>query len=408
MKNAIKLFGLIAITAVIGFSMSACSINLGDDGGNNNGGGTAVTNVTLSQTSLSLAVGSSATLTATVDPSNAANKTVTWSSSNANVAAVNNGLVTALAAGNATITVTTADGGKTATCAVTVTNGGDGNTFTSVDAMTTWLGNRPDNTASTPYTVKLNVPNLSSLAYIGVFSKKYVNLDLSGSTFTSMGNGFFGSSIYLTGVTIPNSILSIGQNVFAGCTNLPSITIPNSVTSIGKQAFASCTTLTSVTFTATSKVSTIGEGAFSGCTSLTSVTIPNSVISIEYGAFDNCTNLASVTIGNSVTTIKQNAFSRCTNLASVTIGNSVTTIGESAFANCTSLTSITIPNSVTNIMAAAFNNCTNLTSVTFQKADTTISTSTNTFPSNGSLRTAYTAGGAGTYTKSGTTWTKQS
>lgn len=83
----------------------------------------SVTGVTLSQTTLTLEVGKTATLTATVAPGDATNKEVTWTSSNASIATVNAGKVTAIAAGSATITVTTKDGSKTATCAVTV-NGG--------------------------------------------------------------------------------------------------------------------------------------------------------------------------------------------------------------------------------------------------------------------------------------------
>jgi len=96
------------------------------------GGNVAVTNVTLNQSSLSLTVGGSATLTAAVMPDNATNKNVTWSSSNANVAGVNNGVVTAVEPGTAAITVTTADGGRTATCAVTVTGGGNPNQKTTI------------------------------------------------------------------------------------------------------------------------------------------------------------------------------------------------------------------------------------------------------------------------------------
>ena len=61
-------------------------------------------------------------LTATVTPADATNKTVTWTSSDEAVARVADGLVTAVAEGSATITVTTEDGGFTATCEVTVTN----------------------------------------------------------------------------------------------------------------------------------------------------------------------------------------------------------------------------------------------------------------------------------------------
>lgn len=82
----------------------------------------AVTSVSLSQSKLTLwAAFESYQLTATISPSNATNKGVTYKSSNPKVATVSDsGVVTAVANGNATITVTTNDGGKTATCAVTV------------------------------------------------------------------------------------------------------------------------------------------------------------------------------------------------------------------------------------------------------------------------------------------------
>ena len=80
------------------------------------------TGVTLSKTTLSLTTGNSATLTATVAPSNATDKTVTWKSSNTAVATVSNGTVKAVKAGTAKITVTTNSGSKTATCTVTVTD----------------------------------------------------------------------------------------------------------------------------------------------------------------------------------------------------------------------------------------------------------------------------------------------
>ena len=81
----------------------------------------SVTDVSLNKASTTLTVGETETLTAIVTPSNATNKTVTWTSSNPSVASVSNGVVTAKSAGTATITVTTEDGNKTATCNVTVT-----------------------------------------------------------------------------------------------------------------------------------------------------------------------------------------------------------------------------------------------------------------------------------------------
>ncbi len=81
---------------------------------------TLVTGVTLNKTSASITVGNTVSLTATVSPGSAANKAVTWASSNTSVATVSNGVVTAKSAGTAKITVTTKDGNKTATCTVTV------------------------------------------------------------------------------------------------------------------------------------------------------------------------------------------------------------------------------------------------------------------------------------------------
>ena len=80
-----------------------------------------VTGVTLDNTTLTITVGGTSTLTANVAPNDATDKDVTWSSSDSSVATVNtNGVITAVAAGKATVTVTTKDGNKTATCVVTV------------------------------------------------------------------------------------------------------------------------------------------------------------------------------------------------------------------------------------------------------------------------------------------------
>lgn len=79
-----------------------------------------ITDISLNVNTLNLDVGNTYIVEATIKPSNATIKTVEWSTTDPNVATVENGKITAVGAGSATITVTTIDGKKTATCIVTV------------------------------------------------------------------------------------------------------------------------------------------------------------------------------------------------------------------------------------------------------------------------------------------------
>ena len=81
----------------------------------------AVTGIKLNKTSLSLEKGETATISATITPSNATDKKVTWTTSNSSVASVNNGKITAKSVGTARITAKTSNG-KEASCTVTVKN----------------------------------------------------------------------------------------------------------------------------------------------------------------------------------------------------------------------------------------------------------------------------------------------
>jgi uncharacterized protein YjdB len=101
----------ITVTTVDGSKTDTCAVTVV----------VPVSGVSLSQTTFTLAKGGTATLIATVLPADATNKAVTWSSSNNAVATVDaNGNVTGKSEGSAVITVTTVDGGKAASCAVTV------------------------------------------------------------------------------------------------------------------------------------------------------------------------------------------------------------------------------------------------------------------------------------------------
>lgn len=105
-----------------------------------------VTSVSLNSTVLSVKQGKTATLSASVYPNNATNKYVSWSSSNTNVATISSsGVINAVNQGSTTITVTTNDGHKTATCVVTVT---EPTHVTSVSLDKTSLSLKVDKTSS--------------------------------------------------------------------------------------------------------------------------------------------------------------------------------------------------------------------------------------------------------------------
>lgn len=106
-----KALGTATITATVGSYTATCEVTVA----------VPVTGVTLDKETMNLTAGSTGTLTATITPENATNKDLTWTSDKEEVATVSDGVVSAVAAGTAHITVTTADGGKTATCVVTVT-----------------------------------------------------------------------------------------------------------------------------------------------------------------------------------------------------------------------------------------------------------------------------------------------
>lgn len=102
-------------------TITAVSIDGGKSTSANVTVSTPVSGISLSPASLNLNVNQTAQLSATIQPSTASNRNVTWSSSNTQVATVNSsGRVTARSGGTATITATAADGGKTATASVTV------------------------------------------------------------------------------------------------------------------------------------------------------------------------------------------------------------------------------------------------------------------------------------------------
>lgn len=351
-----------------------------------------VTSISISASS-KMTIGETATLTATVLPENAADKTVTWSSSNPKVISINaeTGEITACGKGKSTITATAVDGsGVSGSCEITSVGKSQYYDF-DLNGLYYILNSETQEATVTSksggYSGDVSIPETFTLG-----SVEY--------KVTGIGKDAFYQCEDLTSISIPNTVKEIGERALFGCTSLGAIVIPNSVQTIGASAISKCG-ITSIDIP--NSVTTIGDWAFAYNKGITSVVIPKSVTSFgvyvfyatsiesivveqgnpRYDSRDNCnavietstntllTGCSQSTIPSTVTSIGDYAFQDC-DLISVTIPNSVTSIGNSAFASNPNLTSIVIPNSVTSIDYAAFTSCRGLTSVEIPNSVTSI------------------------------------
>ena len=181
------------------------------------GAAVSVTGVTVDPTEWEMEVGETKALTATVAPAEATNKAVTWSSDKESVATVDeDGVVTAVAAGTANITVTTTDGSKTATCAITVN--APAPVSATIDFTTnSWgISEAPTKTVdateftSGDYTITLT--GSSGNGYY--FDTDNIMLGKKGATLTLPAFGFNVSKIKVYGTD--GASASVTFNIFVG------------------------------------------------------------------------------------------------------------------------------------------------------------------------------------------------
>ena len=361
------------------------------------------TGITLSQTSLNLtAVGQTATLTATVTPSNATNKSITWTSSNAAVATVSSSsVVTAVANGTAVITAMTADGTNlSAQCNVTVnipvpatgiSLSQTSLTLTASDQKVTLTATvTPSNTTNKSVTWTSSNTAVATVSNTGVVTA-VANGTAVITAKTADGTNLTAQCDVVVNLPITFADVNVKELCVAnwdtnGDGELSKVEAA-AVTDLGT-VFKNNTVITSFNelqyFTGLTKIT---NDEFRGCSGLTSVIIPNSVTYINSNPFIYCSALQSISVAsgnakydsrndcnaiiqtasntlitgckntvipNSVTRIGFWAFRGNSGLTNLTIPSSVTFIGSGAFSACSSLTNITIPSSVTRIIGGAF------------------------------------------------------
>jgi len=391
MKNRIKLFGIIALVAIIGFSMTACGG--GDDGGGPGGTGTAPTITTATLPNGTVGTAYSRTLTATGDTP------ITWS--------IDTGLLpdglwlsdTGVISGtpetadtfNFTVKATNAAGNSTKALSIVITTSGEsscqcngdysncdcdycdcdiceGTGLYSLNAVEAYLLETTDDPVllsvniafgnqNNPFDGLIHFSHLIGTIKNTLYgTDRTVELDLSTSTgitefSCSMG---YNSGVYIAKIVLPTDITTV-RGDFSDIEGLKEVTALNA-TAIADSTFSQCRSLESVSFP---KVTSIGTSAFYYCDKLESVNFPLAT-TIGASAFSECVNLANVEFPK-VTSIGASAFSECDSLESVSFPLA-TSIGASAFYNCESLTSISFPKA-TSIGDSSFKNCTSLGSV---------------------------------------------
>lgn len=210
---------------------------------------------------------------------------------------------------------------------------------------------------------------------------------------TSISILAFANNNNITGVIIPEGVITLGNRCFSRCQSLTSISLPDSLTTIEWNAFEYCSSLLTVNIDAgASHLTTIEKEVFKECSKLASFTIPYSVTNIGSAVFSDCNQLTTlycfgkdangyngigrlralenVYFDNSIEKI--NGFSCCPAIKQIVLPTSLKTIG--GFNNCTSLASVVFGDNITTIESYAFSKCDSLVSITLGKNITSINT----------------------------------
>jgi len=187
------------------------------------------------------------------------------------------------------------------------------------------------------------------------------------------------------GVNYP--VKAVGEFAFFHMKDLQAVVVPTSVQEFGYRSFEKSANLGRVSFMSTSAgLLSVGERAFYECTKLNNVNLPNTTQRIDKEAFRYCISLNSISFGTSLNYINEFALADCPILNNVTLPQSLKSIQNGAFLNDIGLTAIIYPQALEGIGSSAFANCTALTDVTFNNANYTLTVGEDAFLGSNAIR----------------------
>ena len=187
----------------------------------------------------------------------------------------------------------------------------------------------------------------------------------------------FYECVYLTKITLPETMTKVGEQAFYGCAYLEEVIIPKSVKTIEPNVLEGCINLKILTVPFIGKsihYSYTYLGYFFGATSITNQRndVPANLRKViltnceSVDGFSDCSFIEEIVLPDNATVIGASAFYNCYALKKINIPSGITDIGTSAFSSCQNLTEITLPVSLYTLYSYAFSKCTKLTDIYYE------------------------------------------
>ena len=199
----------------------------------------------------------------------------------------------------------------------------------------------------------------------GESTELVIPAELDGIPVTAIGESAFNQKSGLTGVTVPEGVVSIGNKAFSACDAIASVSLPSTLESIGSRAFSSCKSLRSIALP--SALKELGDNPFAMCDNLTEVKLDadHPVFAVENGcllnrqdgrliAFLHQTENGTYTVAPEIRVIGRSAFAYSGELERVIFPEGLEVIEDSAFARCAALRGVVFPASLTTLGNKAF------------------------------------------------------